>query len=345
MPTTKQLTLPFYPVIGEEEVSKEQRRRNKRKAIQRRLKHGREASHLFTINAVSGGRSSAMMAAENPADMNIFALVQTDYPQYHFRDAGIRQYVWEKLQTDLVYATLESDETIRSIMELEQYIGQEIVMVCGQSMDKIIGDRKFLPNSRTRFCTSEMKIKPVVDFLTGGYRSYYDYPSVQRYYEYLQGLGGGVPEQNEPWIRMNIGYRLDDLERVATFRETYRQCIGTHTEGRHRGDRKWQDIHWRVGHFPIIEQTQAEVIKFWQGKPVSFPEFNNCEFCFNRSVAQLQKQFQERPAKGEFWIEMEKKLGATFRPDFSMQEIKELPIGSVLDYTAQSMCDTGGCTD
>ncbi|WKN46495.1 hypothetical protein [Tunicatimonas pelagia] len=90
--------------------------------------------------------------------MNIFALVQTDYLEFHFHDEAIRRYVWNKLDTDLVYATLESDETIRSVMELEQYLGKEIFMVCGDSLDKIIDRRKFLPNARARFCTAPRRL-------------------------------------------------------------------------------------------------------------------------------------------------------------------------------------------
>ena len=286
-----------------------------------------------------------MMAREEPADMNIFGLVTTDDPRYHIKDAGIRAYVWNKLQTELIYATLESDQTIRSIMDLEQYLGREIIMVAGASMDTIVGQRKYLPNARARFCTYEMKIKPIFNFLMGGYRRYPDSPAIDHYYQEMASLGYPQPGEGKPWIRMNIGYRIDDVERVAKFTEHYRHCVGIHQHGRHQGQREWKEVHWRIGHFPIIHRSQADVIRYWKDKPVRFPEFNNCEFCFNRTLAQLQKQFRDRPEKGNFWIDMEKKHGAQFRSDYTLEEIKALPMDEEMDFTAQSMCNSGGCTD
>lgn len=318
---------------------------SKSKVIRDRLNAGRDASHLFTVNSISGGRSSAMMATEHPADMNIFGIVTTDDPRHHIKDAGIRSYVWKKLQTDLVYATLESDETIQSIMDLEQYIGQEIIILCGDSMDSIIESRNFLPNARARFCTYEMKIKPIFNFLLGGYRRYPNSPSIADYYQILASSEYPQPGEGKPWIRMNIGYRLDDIERVASFTEHYRHCVGIYQAGRHQGRREWKETHWRIGHFPIVQNSQADVIRYWKGKPVNFPEFNNCEFCFNRTLAQLQKQFRDRPEKGDYWIGAEEKYGAQFRSDYSLKEIKALPMSDEMDFTAQSMCNSGGCTD
>ena len=280
------------------------KRRGVSELIRERLRAGREATHLFTVASLSGGRSSAMMAREAPADLNIFGLVTTDDPRYHIKDAAIRAYVWTKLQTELVYATLESDETIGSIMDLEQYLVREIIMVAGASMDNIVAARKYLPNVRARFCTYEMKIKPIFDFLMGGYRRYPDSPAIEHYFQKMASLGYPQPGEGQPWLRMNIGYRTDYVERVASFTEHY-----------------------------------------WKDKTVRFPEFNNCEFCFNRTLAQLQNQFRDRPAKGEFWIGLKKKQGAQFRSDYSLEEIKSLPMGEKMDFTAQSMCNSGGCTD
>ncbi|WKN46494.1 hypothetical protein [Tunicatimonas pelagia] len=195
-----------------------------------------------------------------------------------------------------------------------------------------------------------MKIKPIYEFLKHGYRWYRDHPDVDRYEAYLYNASTTFWQTDTPLIRMNIGYRLDDIERVLTFKETFKYPDGIHTEGRHAGEKKWRTHHWRIGHFPVITITQAEVIDYWKNKPVRFPEFNNCEFCrsairFHRPVHQLQKQFRERPRKGKFWMMMENRYNATLRFDYSLQQIKELPYTESLDFTGQSMCNSGGCTD
>ena len=118
---------------------------------------------MITVNSVSGGKTSAYIAANYTADYNVFALVRTTDKKCLFPDAGIRKIVSDKLGTDFI-GTLEQDEIIYTILDLEQYIGQKIDWVTGKPFDEIIirpGGKKFLPNKLMRFCTIEMKLEPI----------------------------------------------------------------------------------------------------------------------------------------------------------------------------------------
>jgi len=61
-------------------------------------------------------------------------------------------------------ATAEDDKTLIAVLELEQKLGREITWVSGISFDKLIDKRKAVPNKMWRFCTTEMKMRPIWDW-------------------------------------------------------------------------------------------------------------------------------------------------------------------------------------
>lgn len=300
--------------------------------IKDRVQAGKRATDLFTVNSLSGGRTSSLMAVLNPADMDIFALVQTDDPRYHVKDKAVQRFMWDKLGTDLVYSTLESDDTLKTMMELEQFIGREVTWIVGNSMDRIIDDRKnFLPNPRARYCTTEMKLKPIFEHFF-----YNRTPSKFNGFKY--DANHNITDESK--LRMNIGYRIDDFERVGNFTDTFKYSNSKHPNGRN----KWTDYNWRIGNFPVLNYSQSEIISFWKNKPVTFPKYNNCEFCMNKPIPVLQEMF-ETSDKGDYWLELEKKTGNRFRFDYPLQQIKNMPRTMDIDFTSVTMCGSGGCTD
>lgn len=333
----------LFPDIKRSE-SKSLPKIDKIKLIREKIKQGKDRSDLFTVNSISGGRSSAYMAYHHRADLNIFSIVTTDDPRCLFLDKSVRAYVWEKCGTDLVYATLEDDDTIKSVMQLEQLMGEEIFFTYGPSMDSIIQDRKFLPNAMARFCSDEMKITPIFEFLTMRGRTQFhnlDSPT----YNKLQNYIASIEDFSSPYFRVNIGYRIDDYERIANFTEHHEYSDGLHETGRHAGNRKWENKHWRVGHFPIIGETQQHIINFWKGKNISFPEMNNCQFCFHRNEKTLNKLMKEKPRKAVFWKQQEAIIGAKFGKKYTLEQIENMNFAEDIDYTSDSMCDSGGCAD
>jgi len=117
---------------------------------------------MKTVNSLSGGKTSSYIAANYPADANVFSLVRTDDKDCMFPDKKVRQIVSDKLGKEFV-GTLEQDTIIYTMLDLEQYIGQKIDWISGETFDEIIkrGDKIYLPNKVQRFCTIEMKIKPI----------------------------------------------------------------------------------------------------------------------------------------------------------------------------------------
>ena len=92
---------------------------------------------MKTINSLSGGKTSSYIAANYKADYNVFALVTTTDKNCLFPDKKLRQVVSDRIGVDFV-GTLEDDIIIYTMLDLEQYIGQEIKWVSGLSFDEVI---------------------------------------------------------------------------------------------------------------------------------------------------------------------------------------------------------------
>tara|TARA_R110002096_G_scaffold198134_2_gene381820 strand:+ start:648 stop:893 length:246 start_codon:yes stop_codon:yes gene_type:complete len=80
---------------------------------------------MKTVNSVSGGKTSSYIAANYPADYNIFSLVRVEDKSCMFPDAKIRQIVSDKIGREFI-GTAEQDEIIYTMLDLEQFIGREI---------------------------------------------------------------------------------------------------------------------------------------------------------------------------------------------------------------------------
>ena len=100
---------------------------------------------MKTVNSISGGKTSSYIAANYPADYNVFALVRTDDKNCMYPDAKVRQIVSDKIGKAVI-GTLEDDVIINTMLDLEQFIGQKINWVTGKTFDKIIirKDKKYL---------------------------------------------------------------------------------------------------------------------------------------------------------------------------------------------------------
>ena len=153
---------------------------------------------MKTIHSLSGGKTSSFMALNYPADYNIFALVMIDDLRCKPIDKGIVKYASDKLGLDFI-ATAESDSTIYAMRDLEQLLGKEIIWVAGKSFDKLNKKKSALPNQMMRFCTTEMKMRPIFDW-------------------WLKNIGEKV--------KMGVGFRYDEKERAERFSTSFKGIIG-----------------------------------------------------------------------------------------------------------------------
>ena len=147
---------------------------------------------MKTVNSLSGGKTSSYIAANYPADYNVFALVRTDDKKCLFPDKKLRQVVSDKIGQEFI-GTLEEDEIIYTILDLEQFIGQKINWVSGISFDEVVEKKGgWLPNKLHRYCTTNLKLIPIFEW----------------WHENI----------NDP-VEMRIGYRANEVKRAIRMNE------------------------------------------------------------------------------------------------------------------------------
>lgn len=144
----------------------------------------------------------------------------------------------------------------------------------GEPFASLIAKRKYLPNPVTRFCTSDLKVKPMQRFMRD--RGHAECTSV-------------------------IGLRADEPRRVA----------------RLRGD-PTRDIAMPLADADV---TASDVLAWWKSQafdlmlPNNDPAFGNCDLCFLKGMARIERVIRAEPERAAWWAEQERKVGAGFRKD------------------------------
>jgi len=279
---------------------------------------------MKSVNSLSGGETSSYMAVKYPTDYNIFALVRTNNKKLLFPDAKIRQIVSDKINDEFI-GTLEDDMIIYTIMDLEQIIGRKIEWVTGKTFDEIIVKKAgFLPNERTRYCTIEMKIKPIAQWC---------YNNIE------------LP------IKMNIGFRSNEglrakamIKREVEGFEPFKFNIGKTSNGRN----KWKTLPYRKCEYPLMKDGiyKDNIQEYWkQNSRVRFANFNNCVGCFHQNPILLHHRSTENAVKYEWFAsqERQKNYKNTFINGITYDTIRDKKLQfELFDYDF-SDCDSGYC--
>ena len=283
---------------------------------------------MKTCTSISGGKTSAYIAANYPSDYNVFSLVRTDDKNCLFPDAKLRQVVSDKIGKEFI-GTLEDDMIIYTILDLEQFIGKEISWVSGKTFDQIIinkGGTKYLPNVTQRFCTQFMKLDPIFQWWDSNF--------------------------DEPII-MRIGFRANEMRRAKSMQEKankdgileYKKIIGRTKTGNRN---KWGNIAWQKPEFPLIKDAifKDKIEKYWKDKNVRFAYMNNCIGCFHRNEVLLKHMSNKHPNKFQWFIDQEKDAGygaRTFKNGINYEQIKNSLEQINLFDDDFNDCDTGYC--
>lgn len=294
----------------------------------------------YTVTSTSGGETSSYLAVKYPTDINIFAVVCIDCPE-HKTDKALIKYAENKFQKYCplfpdFQATAEDDDTLWAMIELEQFLGKEIVWVRGKLFDDVISTPNYnsgapgkLPSWARRYCTVNMKLLPIFEYL------------------YFNSL---LP------CHMNIGFRADETtDRIHKFYfkkdgtpknpHHFKYPINSNNFGEFR--QNWESIYYRRCHFPLKEDgiTKDIVQDFWKGK-IKFPEISNCEGCFHKNIETIAYKCHTSPAKMRWWMRQEQKGKGTWKDSrVTYERISQSKIGRQMTLKEAATCDSGGCTD
>ena len=278
---------------------------------------------MKTINSLSGGKTSSYIAAHYPADFNVFALITTTDKMCLFPDKKVRQIVSDKIGKEFI-GTLEENMIVYTMLDLEQYIGKKNDWISGKSFDEIIirKDKKYLPNVTQRFCTTEMKLKPIFDWWQKN-----------------------IKEVAE----VRIGFRANEMKRAKTMMSklnkdgfsTFKTIVGKSKKGNRN---KWKEVAWQKPTFPLIENKiyKDNIEEFWKNKNVRFAFMNNCVGCFHRNPVLLKHMSQRNPDKFQWFVNAEKD-SRTFKKGMTYEQIRNSLKQIKLFDDDFSECDSGYC--
>ena len=260
------------------------------------------------------------MAVHYPADFNIFALVRTNDKSCLFPDAKLRQIVSDRIGKEFI-GTLEEDEIIYTMLDLEQYIGKEIIWLSETTFEDIIENKNgYLPNIMTRYCTSKMKVEPIAQWC---------YDNTQ------------LP------VEMRIGFRANEINRANRMIEKEQNGIENFKFkiGHKNGRNQWKELPYRKATFPLIEDRiyKDSIELFWQDKPVRFAKRNNCVGCFHRNELLLNHLSNTQENKFDWFINQEKSNGGTFKNGITYEKIKSYKLQMDLFDEDFNECDSGYC--
>lgn len=284
---------------------------------------------MKTVNSISGGKTSSYIAANYPADYNVFALVRTNDKNCMFADKKIRQEVSDRIGTEFI-GTLEMDTIIYTMLDLEQYIGKKIDWVTGLTFEEVVGlpQNNVLPSPIRRYCTEHLKMHPI--------------------FEWWQ------KEINEV-VEMRIGFRANEQRRANnTIKKLVNGLLGIkHIVGQSKNGRnKWATTYYQKPVFPLIDINnpimKIDVQNYWKDKPVRFAEINNCVGCFHRNEVLLKKMWETHENKMQFFSDLEKDRkynNDTFKmtDDITYEKIKNWKLQVELSFEDFDECDSGYC--
>jgi len=284
---------------------------------------------MKTVNSLSGGKTSSYIAANHPADYNVFALVRTNDKNCMFADKKIRQEVSDRIGTEFI-GTLEMDTIIYTMLDLEQYIGKKIDWVTGLTFEEVVGlpQNNVLPSPIRRYCTEHLKMHPI--------------------FEWWQ------KEINEV-VEMRIGFRANEQRRANnTIKKLVNGLLGIkHIVGQSKNGRnKWATTYYQKPVFPLIDINnpimKIDVENYWKDKPVRFAEINNCVGCFHRNEVLLKKMWETHENKMQFFSDLEKDRkynNDTFKmtDDITYEKIKNWKLQVELSFDDFDECDSGYC--
>ncbi len=156
----------------------------------------------------------------------------------------------------------------------------------GEPFEALIRQKQYLPNPVTRFCTIEMKIRPIA--------------------RYLRSIGfeGTMADLENSSV---IGIRADEPRRVAKIKDRSRLPLAVAGIGAAEVGDFWRAQTFDLGLPNIGGRTMH----------------GNCDLCFLKPAAQVFSLIVEKPQRAVWWARMEalalalasKQSGAVFRSD------------------------------
>ena len=153
----------------------------------------------------------------------------------------------------------------------------------GEPFLRVLEHRQFPPNLRSRFCSSELKVRTMK--------------------RYLKNLG---------WKNWHaaVGIRADESQRVNY---KNKEC----------GDLWYPLFDAQVGKKHVSDFWKAQPFDLRLLNVGGKTPHGNCDMCFLKSEATLAAIMRDMPERADWWIEIEERFGKRFRHRGSFSELRD----------------------
>jgi 3'-phosphoadenosine 5'-phosphosulfate sulfotransferase (PAPS reductase)/FAD synthetase len=229
--------------------------------------------------SISGGRSSAMMARimidnYDKSDL-VFTFANTgkELPQTldFVNECDLR---WSLNTVWLEYCPIDKFKVV----------DYSTASRSGEPFERILEKRKYLPNRVTRFCTTELKIKPM--------------------HNYLKSLGF-----NSKWD-CAVGIRYDEENRYRRLKSSNQKLYDKYL--------------FPLYDFKVTKKEVVQFWANQDFDLQIPSEHGNCDLCFMKGVRKRSNQARQMPGILDWWNKMEVKYNARFDNEYSVATIKYL---------------------
>jgi len=307
---------------------------------------------MVTVNTISGGKSSATNSILYPADHNVFSLVRIEKPEdgekrfdvrwMKGKDENTRRIIEDRIGKDF-YGTAEDDTIIYTILDLEQFLGSEITIVSGETFDNVLKNSgRCLPDPLRRFCTQEMKLKPMFDW----WKENINQPA-----EFRIGFRKGEEKRAVKTLKSCNERGFLEMKDIIGQRQCKRKKTGEiFTQN------LWGQIEWQKPTFKLIENliTRDFVENFTDELPIRFSDKNNCGNCFHQDPMFIAWRARVNENIKEVVKWASSKEGIKHKKDVWFKE-KQLTMSQILHFAEQysflkeltsndfNDCDSGYC--
>ena len=179
----------------------------------------------------------------------------------------------------------------------------------GEPFEILLKSKKYLPNAVTRFCTTELKIRPMKRYLT-------------------KQLGW------KQWTAV-VGIRADEAHRAKT-------------DSKDRWSYWYPLADAGVTKRDIYQFWEQQPFDLHLENVNGATPLGNCDMCFLKSEKILANIAKTMPDKADWWIRMEQETGSTFRKDRNLAEFTDF-VGRQADWVFDDesffcQADGGECT-
>lgn len=221
------------------------------------------------------------------------------------RSSGMMLYKCHKESDIVLFANTgkEKEGTLKFVKNCQDHFGIDIIWLeyCpvngfkivdyntasrkGEPFSALIAKRKFLPNVVTRFCTTELKIRPMS--------------------KYLKSIGIKGKD-----VEMAIGIRHDEERRYQRNKGEMKSIGWERVMPLYdmKITKPDVDLFWKTMPFDLEIQNH-------QG---------NCDLCFLKGITKKINILREDPSVAEWWIKEEEKSGNLFVKNMSVKELLQI---------------------